>query len=80
MQHNDSIYQSEVNQSINSGLGLTPKRLVFENNIAQQATASQRKQAPFGTVQKDPSYANNRVPPIRLANDYPADGKHKQFQ
>ena len=28
--HNDSIYQSEVNQSMNSGLGLTPKRMQFE--------------------------------------------------
>ena len=27
LQHNDSIYQSSVNHSMNSGLGLTPKRL-----------------------------------------------------
>ena len=44
LNHNDSIYQSSVNQSINSGLGLTPKRLATIDN----PTGAGRKQAPFG--------------------------------
>ena len=43
LQHNDSIYQSSVNQSMNSGLGLTPKRLI-DNRYDPH-----KKAAPFGT-------------------------------
>ena len=50
--HNDSMYQSSVNQSVNSGLGLTPKRLTFENQV-NNPHAKRRSAAPFGISQTD---------------------------
>lgn len=46
LQHNDSIYQSSVNQSINSGLGITPQRIQFEGTYTG---GKRRNGAPFGT-------------------------------
>ena len=63
LQHNDSIYQSSVNQSMNSGLGLTPKRL-----IDNRYETNNKKAAPFGTQTEQKAYGN-RVPPILLANE-----------
>ena len=62
-QHNDSIFQSSVNQSINSGLGLTPKRLV---NDKPSAPSPKVKMPPFGSVTDQKQ--SRRVPPILLAN------------
>ena len=41
--NNDSIYQSSVNQSMQSGFGLTPKRL----QTIDMAGSAMRKMAPF---------------------------------
>ena len=68
LQHNDSIYQSSVNQSMNSGLGLTPKRLIDNRYEQSAAVANNRKAAPFGTQTEQKAYGN-RVPPILLANE-----------
>lgn len=49
---------------MNSGLGLTPKRLQIDNR--QESTG--RKAAPFGNTTEQKAYGN-RVPPILLANE-----------
>ena len=69
--HNDSIYQSEVNQSMNSGLGLTPKRMQFEQQ-QKSPRAGRHKGAPFGAPQTEQKSGGQqfRVPPILLANEH----------